>query len=82
MTLSMRNDIITYEMDFLNSLKARGALVGSPVVEFRPDENSTADLQQGKFVWSIAATPTIPAKYIKAEVAYTSAGLSAYIEGE
>lgn len=82
MTLSMRNDIITYELDFLNSLKARGALVGSPVVEFRPDQNSTSDLQQGKFIWSIAATPTIPAKYIKAEVAYTSAGLSAYIEGE
>lgn len=80
MTLSMRNDIITYEQDFLNTLKARGALIGNPIVEFRPDQNSTSDLQQGRFVWSIECTTTIPAKYLKAEVAYTSAGLSVYTE--
>jgi hypothetical protein len=82
MTLSMRNDIITYEQFKLNQLKSRGAIIGNPVVEFRPDENSTDDLQQGRFVWSFEVTPTIPAKYLKAEVAYSSAGLSVYTQAE
>lgn len=82
MTLGMRNDIINEELDYLNSLKAIGAIVGEPVVEFREDRNSTENLQQGRFVWSIECTPTIPAKYLKAEVAYSAAGLSSYIEQE
>jgi hypothetical protein len=82
MTLAMRNDIITYEQFKLNQLKSRGAIIGNPVVEFRPDENSTDDLQQGRFVWSFEVTPTIPAKYLKAEVAYSSAGLSVYTQAE
>lgn len=82
MTLSMRNDVITYELDKLNQLKSIGALIGDPVVEFRPDENSTSEIQQGHFVWSFEVTSTIPAKYLKAEVAYTTAGLSVYTEGE
>ena len=76
MDLSMRNDITNYELDQLNRLKARGVLIGNPVVEFRPENNSTSDLQLGRFVWSFECTETPPAKYLKAEIAYTTAGLS------
>lgn len=82
LTLAMRNDIIDSELDFLNSLKARDALIGNPVCEFRPDRNSTSDLQQGHFVWSYEVTETLPAKYLKAEVAYTTAGISVYTQPE
>lgn len=76
MDLSMRNYITNYELDRLNRLKARRVLIGNPVVEFRPENNSTSDLQLGRFVWSFECTETPPSKYIKAEIAYTTAGLS------
>lgn len=76
MNLPMRNDITNYELDRLNRLKARGVLIGNPVVEFRPENNSTSDLQLGRFVWSFECTETPPSKYLKAEIAYTTAGLS------
>lgn len=82
MDLAMRNDIITYEQDFLYKLKARHVLIGNPVVEFRAENNSTDALQQGRFVWSFECTETPPAKYLKAEVAYTAAGLSVLTEEE
>ena len=82
MNLSMRNDVITYELDQLNRLKSRGALIGEPLCEFKPEQNSTADLQLGKFVWSIACTETPPSKYMKVEVAYTPSGLSVLTQGE
>ena len=76
------NDIITYEQDFLYKLKARHVIIGNPVVEFRAEKNSTDALQQGRFVWSFECTETPPAKYLKAEVAYTAAGLSVLTEEE
>lgn len=76
MDLAMRNDVINYELDQLYKLKSRGVLIGNPTVEFREDRNSTSDMQLGKFVWSFECTETPPAKYLKAEIAYTTAGLS------
>ena len=80
MTLQMRDDVINEELDFLASMVAIGALVGEPVCEFSPLDNSADGVAQGQFVWRIADTPTIPFKYGNFKVAYTAAGLSVYIQ--
>lgn len=80
MDLGMRNDIIDEEQTFLNLLVSNRVLIGNPTVEFKLIENSQDDLQRGEFTFSIAATPTIPAKYLNAKVSYTSAGLSVYVQ--
>lgn len=82
MDLAMRNNVITYEQNELYKLKSNGVLIGNPVVEFRADRNSTSDMQMGRFVWSFACTETPPAKYMKAEIAYTTAGLSVLTQAE
>ena len=80
MTLQMRDDVINEELDFLASLVAIGALIGEPVCEFSPLDNSTDGVAQGQFVWRIADTPTIPFKHGNLKVAYTQAGLSVYMQ--
>lgn len=80
MTLQMRNDIINEELDYLNSLVAIGALIGRPAVEFVAADNSTDQIAQGYFTWSISTTETPPAKYLLAKVAYTQAGLDVYTQ--
>jgi hypothetical protein len=78
MDLSMRNDIIDEELTFLNRLVAKGALIGEPKVEFLPVDNSIDNIQRGEFRFTIATTPTIPAKYLFAKVVYTTVVLSVY----
>lgn len=80
MTLQMRDDVINEELDFLAILVAIGALIGEPVCEFSPLDNSTDGVAQGQFVWRIADTPTIPFKYGNLKVAYTQAGLLVYMQ--
>lgn len=80
MTLGMRNDVIDEQLTYLNGLVALGGLIGEPVVEFRLIDNGVDQLAQGYFTWSIQATPTIPAKFMLAKVAYSQAGLSVYTE--
>ena len=82
MDLGMRNDIIDEELTYLNQLVAKQALIGEPSVEFRPIDNPVDDIQRGEFTFTIATTPTIPAKYLNAKVIYTQAGLSVYTTGE
>lgn len=82
MTLGMRNAVINEQLDFLNGLVAIGALIGEPVVEFRPADNPVDNVAQGRFCWYTADTPTIPAKYMLNKVAYTQAGLSVYYTEE
>lgn len=80
MTLQMRNDVITEEEDFLNSLVAIGALVGSPKVEFVAADNSIDQVAQGYFTWSISTTEAPPLKYMLAKVAYTQEGLNVFTQ--
>lgn len=82
MTLGMRNAVINEQLDYLNGLVAVGALIGEPVVEFRPAENPVDNVAQGRFVFYMADTPTIPAKYMNMKVAYVSTGLSVYYTEE
>lgn len=80
MTLQMRNDVITEEEDYLNSLVAIGALIGQPKVEFVPADNTIDQVAQGYFTWSISTTEAPPLKYMLAKVAYTQAGLDVFTQ--
>ena len=80
LTLTMRNDIVNEQINYLNGLVAIGGLVGNPVCEFRATSNKIDDIVEGHFVWDIEATETNPAKTIEANIAFTTAGLTAYTE--
>lgn len=80
LTLTMRNDIINEQINYLNGLVAIGGLIGNPVCEFRATSNPIDDIVEGHFVWDIEATETNPAKTIEANIAFTTAGLTAYTE--
>lgn len=82
MTIALRDTILNREQEKLDSLVARGALIGNPTVEFLESNNETTDLMNGDFRWDIAATITPPLKSATAVVCYTDAGFSAYFGGE
>lgn len=78
--LAMRNAVIDEELTYMNMLVAIGGLIGEPVCEFRAVDNPIDQIAQGYFTWKIAATPTVPGKYLKAIVSYSQAGLSVYVQ--
>lgn len=78
LTLTMRNDIINEQTNYLNGLVAIGGLIGNPTCEFLAVDNSIDDIVSGRFVWNIATTETNPAKVIEARIAFTTEGLLAY----
>lgn len=57
------NTIVDSANIWLNSLVAKGALLGGRV-EFRDDENSTTDLMDGKINFHVYMTPPSPAREI------------------
>ena len=79
MTIALRDTIVASEQDKLDGLVASGALVGTPTVTFLQTSNDDSDLIEGNFTWDFAVTPTPQFKSAKAVVAYTAAGLNAYI---
>lgn len=79
-TLQMRNDIINDQLDYLNGLVAKGALIGKPTCEFRAIDNPKDNIQKGEFKWNITCTTTNPLKYAYVSVSYTSAGLDSLVE--
>lgn len=78
MTLTVRNDIIQEENDYLAYLKSIGAVIGDASCSFKAEDNPADNIAVGQFVWSIEATITPPLKYAQLNVAYSSAGLSVY----
>jgi phage tail sheath protein FI len=82
MTLALRDTILNREQEKLDVLVAKGALIGSPKVEFVEENNSTTDMMNGDFRWDIATTNTPPLKSATGVVCYTDAGFSAYFGGE
>lgn len=82
MTIALRDTILNREQEKLDSLVARGALIGNPSVEFLETNNETTDLMNGDFRWDICATITPPLKSATGVVSYTDAGFSAYFGGE
>ena len=82
MTLALRDTILNREQEKLDVLVAKGALIGSPSVEFLETNNATTDMMNGNFRWDISATITPPLKSATGVVCYTDAGFSAYFGGD
>lgn len=82
MDLNLRESIINEEQQILDSYAGRGALLGTPTIEFVESENDTGDIANGDFVWHLNVTPTVPFKSGTARVTYTDEGFSAYFGGE
>ena len=80
MSLRRRDCILSEEQDYLNGLKALGCLVGDPTCEFRPINNTANTIGKGQFYFTNICTVVPPAKYVELRIAYTDAGLSAFIE--
>ena len=80
MSLRRRDCILSEEQDYLNGLKALGCLVGDPKCEFRPIDNTADTLGKGQFYFCNVCTVVPPAKYVELRIAYTDAGLQAFIE--
>lgn len=81
MTKALAETIKNREQEKADALKAMGALIGEPVVEFNPSENTVGDLVQGDFTWSNKLTPTPPFKSGTLKVAYTTEGFTAEYGG-
>lgn len=82
MTRALKDTILNYEQEKLDTLVSQGALLPGATVVFSEDENSTDDMMNGDFKWSIAVTPTPPLKSATVTVSYTDAGFAAYFEEE
>ena len=80
MSLRLRDCILSEEQDYLNGLKALGCLVGDPTCEFRPIDNTSDTIGKGQFYFANICTVVPPAKYVELGIAYTDAGLQAFIE--
>lgn len=78
MTRAMADTIKIREQEKADALAAIGALIGTPVVEFKESANSTADLVEGNFTWGFKGTPTPPFKSGTLQVAYTTAGFDSF----
>ena len=81
MTRGMADTIKVREQEKAEALATMGALIGEPVVLFLEDDNSTAELAQGNFVWRTRGTPTPPFKSGEMRIAYTDEGFASYFDG-
>ena len=82
MTRALIDTIRNREQEKLDAYVAIGALIGTPVVEFRESENSESEIADGNFVWNFEGTPTPQWKSGILKAAYTDAGFSTYFEEE
>ena len=79
MSIRTANDIVSDYSRVLDAYISSGMLIAG-VISFEPSENSTADIADGQFTYSIAETNTPPAKAIIANVTYDSDALDTYFE--
>lgn len=82
MTPQFKDFILETVQDKLDSYVAKGALLGEPKINFLASENSTADMLNGEFKFSLYDTPTPQAKLIEFSVVYTDDGFSALLATE
>ncbi len=76
-------DTITHDFEeWLGALVADGALVGTPKVMFLETNNSTEGIMEGRFVWNVLQTNAPLFKVAECYAAYTSAGISEFLEEE
>lgn len=82
MTLALRDTIVNREQEKLDALVARGALIGTPTVDFLETNNPVGDVMNGDFRWDVSATITPPLKSATCVVCYTDAGFASYFGGD
>lgn len=82
MTKALAETIKNREQAKADALKALGALIGEPVVDFVESENTVSDMVQGDFTWRNRLTPTPPFKSGTLKIAYTTEGFEAEYGGE
>ena len=82
LTKALAETITNREQEKADALKAMGALIGDPIVEFNESDNTVGDMVQGNFTWSNKQTPTPPFKSGTLKVAYTTAGFDAEYGGD
>lgn len=75
MSVRDARDIVTGFQRTLDAMVSSGQLIYAKV-EFREDENSTANLASGDFTFNIAETNTPPKKSILGKVSYDAAALA------
>ena len=80
--LNTRDAILNSEQQILDAYAARGALLGTPTVEFVSTENPTESIAAGDFVWHLNVTPAVPLKSATARVTYTDDGFAVLTGGE
>ncbi len=80
MTIARKDSIVNAEQAELDALVGMGALIGSPRVEFRQNDNPIDNLVSGDFVFAVRITATPPLKSLTARVTYTTEGFTAFIE--
>lgn len=78
MNLQFKDIILDSEQDYLDSLVARGYLIGEPAIMFNASENSTSDMVNGDFTFSITETNSPQFKSATVSVSYTDAGFSVF----
>lgn len=78
MTKALADTIKNREQEKMDALAAIGAVIGTPVVEFKESDNGIGDLVEGNFVWGFKGTPTPPFKSGTMKVAYTTEGFDSY----
>ena len=81
LTLAMRDAILAEENEYLAYCTGMGALIGTPICIFAPDNNLTT-AQSGQFYFKDIATTTPPFKYAELGVAFSSDGFSVYFAEE
>lgn len=79
MSIRTANDIVEVYSKVLNSYVSQGMLIAG-TISFEASENSTADIADGQFTYTINETNTPPAKAIIANVTYDSDALDTYFE--
>lgn len=83
MSVRTTNDIVEVYGKKLNAYVSQGMLIAG-TISFEASENSTADLADGQFTYTVTETNTPPAKAIIANVTYDSDALDNFfgVEGE
>jgi hypothetical protein len=78
MNVQLKDEILDDFQNYLDSLVARGYLLGEPVISFLASENSTSDMVNGDFSFDVLETNAPQFKSATVTVSYTDAGYSVF----
>lgn len=82
LTPNDKDAILAEEQEELDSLQARGALIGEPEVTFTEEENPITNMLNGDFMWHHIVTVTPLLKSATCRATYTDEGFQAFFGEE